>query len=518
MRLSRRAEASDPKTLVETFVDTGPLFHLIQSTDHQVMFGRRGTGKTHALYYLADAIRNQDGLPVYVDLRTIGSTGGVYNNPGLPLAERGTRLLLDVLETVHNELVDAALALAESTDVTQALALLDALADEITREVRVVGSIEREAQASHEAQDGSQTSIGATVSAASTIEFGGSTTASTSEAASQRVVESGVAQHAVHFGAVARYLGGIVDAIPVDRVWLLLDEWSSVPIDLQPLLADLFRRSVLPVRGVTLKIAAIEQRSEFHVPRAGDYLGIELGADVAADLDLDDFLVFGNDADRAKEFFAELLFRHVVSFCEEEGMTDSVPNSGDEFVRVGFTQQGTFAELVRAAEGVPRDAINVANLAAMKANDEAISLPALRGAARTWYLRDKEAAATVNPEARDLLHWVIDEVIGERQARAFLLRQGDDRKHPLIRTLYDARVLHLVKKGVASKDQPGVRFNVYGLDYGCYVELSTTAKEPGGLFMVGLDDGAESYVQVPKDDYRSIRRAVLDLDEFEART
>lgn len=123
----------------------------------------------------------------------------------------------------------------------------------------------------------------------------------------------------------------------------------------------------------------------------------------------------------------------------------------------------------------------------------------------------------MNPDARDLLHWVIDEVIGERQARAFLLRQGEDRKHPLIRTLYDARVLHLVKKGVASKDQPGVRFNVYGLDYGCYVELSTTAKEPSGLFMAELDDGAESYVQVPKDDYRSIRRAVLDLDAFESR-
>ncbi len=480
------------------------------------MFGRRGTGKTHALYYLADAIRKQGALPIYVDLRTIGSTGGVYNDPRLPLAERGTRLLLDVLETVHTQIVDAALALAETTNVTQSLALLDALADEITSEVRVVGSIEREAQDSRGVEGGSQSSLRAVISTTPAIEIGGSSALSKSESASHRIVESGVAQHAVHFGAVAGYLSSIVEALPVDRIWLLLDEWSSVPIDLQPLLADLFRRCVLPVRGITLKIAAIEQRSEFHIPRTGDYMGIELGADVAADLDLDDFLVFGNDANRAKEFFAELLFRHVVSFCEDD-ITDSVPTTAAEFIQASFTQQGTFAELVRAAEGVPRDAINVANLAAMKANDEAISLPVLRGAARTWYLRDKEAAATVNPDARDLLHWVIDEVIGERQARAFLLRQGEDRKHPLIRTLYDARVLHLVKKGVASKDQPGVRFNVYGLDYGCYVELSTTAKEPSGLFMAELDDGAESYVQVPKDDYRSIRRAVLDLDAFESR-
>jgi hypothetical protein len=38
MRLSRRAETSDLETLVQTFVDTGPLFHLIQSHDHQVIF------------------------------------------------------------------------------------------------------------------------------------------------------------------------------------------------------------------------------------------------------------------------------------------------------------------------------------------------------------------------------------------------------------------------------------------------------------------------------------------------
>lgn len=55
------------------------------------------------------------------------------------------------------------------------------------------------------------------------------------------------------------------------------------------------------------------------------------------------------------------------------------------------------------------------------------------------------------------------------------------------------------------------------LDYGCYVELTTTAKEPGGLFVAELDDGEDSFVQVPKDDYRSIRRAILDLDAFEAR-
>jgi hypothetical protein len=516
MRLSRRAETSDLETLVQTFVDTGPLFHLIQSHDHQVIFGRRGTGKTHLLYFLADVMKRRNDLAVYLDLRMIGSTGGIYNDRGLPLAERGTRLILDVLESIHNALVDFALEASEEHDLTPALVILDSLADEITSTVRVVGSVERETEEAAVSEDSRQAGAKIRVSTSPAIEARSSDSATERATRAHRYREAGVAEHSVHFGAVGQHLNKLLEALPVARLWILLDEWSSIPIDLQPLLADLLKRCLLPVRRLTVKIAAIEQRSEFSVPRDGDYLGLEIGADVAADLDLDDFLVFGNDAERAKEFFGELLFRHVAAICQEQGITTGVPSSAHEFIQQGFTQQPTFAELVRAAEGVPRDAINVANLSAMRADDQVVSLPVVRGAARTWYLRDKESAAGANPEARALLHWIIDKVIGARQARAFLLRQGDDLKHPLIRTLYDARVLHVVKKGVSSKDQPGVRFNVYGLDYGCYVELITTVKEPKGLFEAEIGDEGVSYIQVPMDDYRSIRRAVLDLGAFEA--
>ncbi len=69
-----------------------------------------------------------------------------------------------------------------------------------------------------------------------------------------------------------------------------------------------------PQRNITLKIAAIEQRSNFK--QAGldnDYLGVELGADISADVNLDDFMVFDNDATRATTFFQDLLFKHFIS-------------------------------------------------------------------------------------------------------------------------------------------------------------------------------------------------------------
>jgi replication-associated recombination protein RarA len=59
LRLSLRAETTDRAHLVQTFVDVGPLFIRFSSRNHQILFGRRGTGKTHALSYLADKVEKK---------------------------------------------------------------------------------------------------------------------------------------------------------------------------------------------------------------------------------------------------------------------------------------------------------------------------------------------------------------------------------------------------------------------------------------------------------------------------
>jgi hypothetical protein len=524
MKLRRRAEAGgDEEMLVQTFVDVGPLFTLLKSDDHQILYGRRGTGKTHALAYLRARVEDAGDVAALVDLRTIGSTGGIYSDPTLPVSERGTRLLMDVLGQVHDALTDFTLRLAENGDnVTEALSLLDRFGEAIT-EVRVVGDVESSAREATETESSRRARAGVKLDAGGPragVEVGGSDRETSQNERAQ--VIRGTPRHRVHFGNVSRVLGSLVQALPVDRIWIVLDEWVAVPMDLQPLLADLLRRAAFPVPGVIVKIAAIEQRSRFKQEGDdGDYVGIEVGADAAADLDLDDFMVFGDDPDAAKTFFRELLYRHVRAEMLEDELEP--PADARLFQRDAFTQRNAFDELVRAAEGVPRDAINIVRMAGQRAMDDAISVEHVRAAARRWYTTDKEKAVQANPDATSLLHWIIDTVIGERRARAFLLEQGVMASHALITDLYDARVLHVIKRSVSSRDRPGVRYDVYALDFGCYVELVTTTKAPQGLFEVNGDgdgdgDGDEGeWVEVPVDDYRSIRRAVLDLDAFDSR-
>lgn len=274
MGLSRRAETNEPSTLVATFVDVGSLFSLLSSRDHQVLYGRRGTGKTHALHYLGETVRKEGDIAVYVDMRTVGSSGGLYADTSVPVSERGTRLLVDTLAYVYNVLAGEVLEASYSNDHDFSVALrhLDHFGDSLT-EVRVTGEEERESRTETENQTTRRGEAGLTVSKAPALSLRSSRESGDRQRVEVRTLSRGPLRHRVHFGAVANSIRGVVESIP-GRLWILLDEWSDVPLDLQPLLADLMRRCLLPVREVTVKIGAIEQRSNFRESDGcGGYIG-----------------------------------------------------------------------------------------------------------------------------------------------------------------------------------------------------------------------------------------------------
>jgi hypothetical protein len=341
------------------YVDVGPLFTLISSVDHQVLFGRRGTGKTHVLNYLADSRTKEGDVVVYVDLSNIGSSGGIYSDQNIPLTERATRSLIDTLLAVHDTLYGYFVEFAEALDLSRTGPLLDRFADSITQ-VRVVGEVETQEGASQTATEEETSRTRAAISPG-TAEIRAEYERRTTEqrGTSISVWRRGREQYSVHFGSTRRIWEEKIGIISPRSVWLLLDEWSGVPIDLQPYLADLVRRAIFPVRGVVVKVAAIEQRSSFSFPQTmGNYIGIELGADAAADVNLDGFMVFDNDSARARSFYRSLLFKHVQA---TETFQRAALGIDTEvcFLRQAFTQINTFDELVRASEGVPRDAINL---------------------------------------------------------------------------------------------------------------------------------------------------------------
>ncbi|KDN22981.1 hypothetical protein [Amycolatopsis rifamycinica] len=487
MRIPRRAESADRSALAATYVAAGSFSAMINSADHQILFGRRGTGKTHALLHLQELLERTGDLAIYLDLRTIGSTGGLYANTALSPAQRGTQLLVDTLEAVHDRLFSFAVD-DRSPDQDALLRGLDALVSAAT-EVEVVGETEQEQTVG----DAVERECAAELSLAPKGGAKAGVRHKTSATASSRRKRTGVEQHRVLFGPLSRAVQAVADGVRPARLWLLLDEWSSVPLDLQPFLADLLRRSVLPVRGVTVKIAAIEHRARFFVPLDDDYLGIEVGSDAASAVSLDDALVFDESPEAAQAFFRELFASHVRPILTSMLRTE-VPG---EFVDAAF-HGGAFAELVRAAEGVPRDAINIAALAAQHAHGGRITGAHVRRAARDWYLRDKQSVIRRDEDADRLLGLLVDEVVGRRRCRTFLLPTRE--RTAAIDTLCDARLLHILRRGLVDPRRPGRLYDGYAIDYGCYVTL-----------LGGTD--ADAAKHIPADVF-AFDKAVVDLQRL----
>lgn len=512
-RIPKRAEQRQIDQLRETFVDSG-VGMALDVIDHQVLYGRRGTGKTHAMRYLESVRRATGDIPVYVDLRMAGSPESLFLGQPIDPVERAARIFVDLMSHVHEGLLSAALEDDELIADRRFVAKLDALLDSLA-EVRVVGQIEKSNEAEMHTTEGSNisASIGTNPGALS-AGLGVSSVGEVRHRDSHKVVRKGSERRDINFGDVAKALRAVSEALGKRRLWLLLDEWIALPLEVQPYLGEFLIRCVYPLQGFTVKIAAIEQQARFRSELDdGSLIGIELGADATANLDLDEFMVFEQNEEEARSFFRRLIFNHLQAGGEEDGV-DAGVNRESEVVSHCFTDVRAFDELVRAAEGVPRDAINVLGTAAQYAKDRKVSVPDVRRAALNWFQRDKAGALTGRDDAVALLHWVVDEVIKGKRARGFLVNQKDA-SAALLMALFDARVLHLARRGYSAQDEPGERYNVYVIDYGAYVDLMQTKFAPQGVLPVFDEEDREvGFVEVPTQDLRSLRRAILKLGEF----
>src|SRR3989442_848630 len=105
-RVAVRAERQENVgQLVATFVDPGISVQL-ENDNNQILYGRRGTGKTHVLKVVERRVADDDDrLAVYIDMRTLGSSS-VFADEGRPLHIRATSLLKDVLAEIENTLLE----------------------------------------------------------------------------------------------------------------------------------------------------------------------------------------------------------------------------------------------------------------------------------------------------------------------------------------------------------------------------------------------------------------------------
>lgn len=497
--ITQRAERIDDTKIQSTYEEIG-VVPLLNNRNNQIIYGRRGTGKTHVFKYLASELKVGNNIVVYVDCRTLSSASSLEDTTASS-KYRSHAIFRDIID----EIEDSVKQYIASTAPKDSNLALDAL-EQMVRAASIKETKRRDTRKTETKRrtNADNTKVGVILPQLS-LDFNYSV-------AEENAVQTTTSYHMeermklifpdINYKAreLVQCLGG--------NIFVLLDEWSSVPLDVQPFLADCINKSFFAIPQFTFKIAALEYRSNFTIVMQNNlHIGFELGSDISSNLDLDDYFVFDKNPDSITSIFAGILFKHIKSELPEGYLSEIRVATTQQLINYLFSNRPVFKELVRASEGVPRDMINIFSLAyfdAQKQSKNKIDKPIILSAARDWFEKDK--FTNIDDSLNSVLQRIVTEVIGNRRARSFLIRRELER-NDVIQRLFDARVIHFVKRGYADKDNPGVRYNIYTLDYGTYVDLLQTAKKPDDY--LPFDGTYSKDIIVPFDDKRSIRRIIL---------
>lgn len=500
--ISQRAERQrDINKIVNSYVEIGILPQLLNN-NNQILYGRRGTGKTHILKIYENFHKDDKTKTVcYIDCRFLGSSPQ-FADTTQSVSHRCSSLFTDVLNEIYDVLLNH---IVYEPNLTSEQAL-NSLADLSKSSIEEIQKSKRVIDKSKIAEN-SGSSIRLGIGLDSVEAYLGAKNESNEE--NEHTVEFITEEYEkIVFPDLHYHLKKVLEFANTELL-IIIDEWSAIPFDIQPFLAEFFKKSFIPIPEVTIKIGALEYRTNFTIPREKhNYIGFELGSDISTNLDIDEYYVYDRNPDEIVKTFLDILYKHIMSELSEGYLeVEYGIKTSTQFLQSIFSGKPAFTELVRASEGVIRDFINIFNLAffdTQRKGLKSIDKRTVIEAGRQWFENDK--SKNLDDFLHSKIRLIIEEVIGKRKARSFLVSRELER-NSTIQKLFDARVIHLVKKGYSDKDNPGIRYNIYSLDYGTYVDLLNTTKQPELDFVEDREDNDD--IVVPFDDKRSIRRIIL---------
>jgi len=488
----RSEELADPTA---TYVDTAFLATL-RNRRNQIVFGRRGTGKTHLLRRLQDELLSRFGelriVPAYVDGAALSGSVAAYQDPAaVALAlyvelMRGTvrQLAQFIRDELRPGLLDWLFSGAKRDQLAQVRERAGRLDQLLTTgKVRMlpVGEAQAEYENLDEAVSRRRAAAGGNAAVTLSdprslgIKLEASAEKELRKSTRQVSTRTIAGQTYLPFAEVTELIRQLLGTLGEASLAILIDEWSALgDASVQPLLAQLLR---LTARGgICVKLACIPGRTKFFLPGEGGHnpVGLELGDDITSDVDLDSVVFVDNDIKQLAGFFMALLQRHLGSIIP--AVLDA---SLDDFSRYVFTQRMTdehvFAELCHASSAVPRDFINVfrqATALQQAAGADIMTVAHIRAAARNLYESKRSNLADTKPEELNLLDRIYRKVV-LGQSSYFFLVETSRVNDPRIVELFTTKLVHRTP-AIWLDPSTLISYVYYMVDYGTSIELLRT--------------------------------------------
>lgn len=485
-----RSEKQDK--LSDLFVDNQQL-GIVQNPDWQVIFGRRGTGKTMLLGVLRERLE-RDFEQSRVLAVSVTAQDLLVSPPTNKISDRQRALAYFqiFLESIAEQVVQRVDEILGSptffqrftgsrrrlSDTIQetAIQILDLVQTGLTvdafsarKEVRENSSqAESEVSADLGARASTNGKSGRLLARVSARIRGGASTKEKSRSTEELV-------RAPRFALARAKIVKLLDLLQVKRLNILIDEWQTLDphasTGVQPEFAEYLKRTFFGVPQISVKIATNRYQTRFSNKGAGtEYRGLELGADLfeATNLDRTE-----QSLGEQVAFYGTLLFRRLV-YCERRLSVFDVDKHDllSQFILSMFRDAAAFEELVKGASATPRDFLLLFNSLAKArgfSNRPTWSVGIVHEAVRQGGANLQEETDSTS-EADQLLTRCIRSVVEATGSRLFLVDRDDQVPiHSALEELVEKRLVDAYSRVEVA---PNVRnqFDAYLVHYGLWLD------------------------------------------------
>lgn len=487
-QIKRRSEKREE--YLKTFADKKLLIRL-KNNDNQIIWGRRGTGKTHLLKALHEVyvknFENERVIPIFIDLRQIHTVP--FRDIITDTEKETYRFFIEFLKeflTQVTNFIDQIIkkpSLYEKFLGSKAVAI-QRKAKKALEELQLIvtfgepvldlEAIEAKSIVGKKTESKVSSRLGGEISLKRKLGIDAAIgllfDSNDNFFEESEIVRTTTGKNILIFSSIQKRINGLLKLLDVCYVTVFVDEWSSLKTELQPKFAELLKHAFLSSKEVCLKIAAIKLRSRMFERRKSYFEGFELSADVFTDIDLDQELLFKESKFIPIHFYESLLFKHLrISLPVLNDFIIRDEEIDPSFLEAIFHNKETFIELIVASNGNPRDFLNIfvhSNefVSARRGKTSKITRKLIMTASRNWYLKDK------NPDDPYLksLSKSISKLIEEKKIRTFLIKQIYTSSVELS-DLEDFRLIHRIPENVVN---PEIRkdYSVFLIDYSLCVD------------------------------------------------
>lgn len=426
------------------YVDVSGHLKRVSSPQFQVLFGRRGSGKSCLLVHYNKISKTTNTSTVYIG-------GDVIKRLRYP--DLLVRLVLQVLEGLPNSQPNwfqRTLKLKHplSAQIAELRATLDAATTtKVHEQQSQQWSNETDARVSH-----------------GPLQVGGKDSVGTSSAFSLEYTTEKLDALERHLGEYRDLVSKSLSKQKSGRLDVLVDDFYLIDRKVQPDVIDYLHRLT---RGVNayLKIGTVRHRTRLSRYDGGQLIGIELGEDMEQ-----------IDLDRTFEDVAATR-DYLVSLLNSLGQQVGIEDASTEYL----STDGLF-QLTLASGGVPRDYLNIfvdavdqaRHLGSTRVTPKSVYKAAASHSYRTKLNHLKGEAGSDAAALERVLADIVTFCLQEKRKTAFLVSQEEvlqlEREHDLVRQLVDFKLIHVIEPDTSAASGRSGRFEAYTLDFSLFME------------------------------------------------